>query len=79
MTDATLWTLTKGPNRARAVSPSVPGVGDKFRFIWNDDTRSTQIYRNVLELAAAASQKRQNLIGRGWVDAPPHWAQGPLT
>jgi hypothetical protein len=26
-TDATLWTLTKGPNRARAVSRSIPGVG----------------------------------------------------
>ena len=49
---------------ARAVSRSVPGVGVELRFIWNDDTRSTQIYRNVLELAAAASQEREDLIGR---------------
>jgi len=72
ITDATLWTLTKGDNRARAVSRSVPGVGVELRFIWNDDTRETQGYRNVIELAAAASAKREALLAAGWVDAPPH-------
>ena len=71
MTDATLWTLVKGPNRARAISRSVPGVGVELRFTWNDDTRSTQVYRNVIELAAVANAKREELIAAGWADAPP--------
>ncbi len=73
MTDATLWTLTKGPNRARAVSRSVPSVGVESRLVWNDDVRSTQVYRNVVELAAAASAKREELMASGWVDTPPSW------
>lgn len=36
LTDATLWTLAKGTNRARAVSSAVPGVGVELRFLWND-------------------------------------------
>ena len=44
----------------------------ELRFIWNDDTRETQGYRNVIELAAAASAKREALLAAGWVDAPPH-------
>ena len=67
MTGVTLWTPTKGENRARAVSRSVPGVGVELRFIWNDDTRSTQVYRNVVELAAAANAKREQLRVAGWV------------
>jgi hypothetical protein len=73
MTDATFWTLTKGPNQARAVSRSVAGVGVELRFVWNDETRPTQIYRNSVELAAAATAKREELIAAGWADAPPHW------
>lgn len=71
MTDAVLWTLTKGEHRARAVTRSVPGVGVELRYIWNDDTRATQVYRNTVELAAAASAKREELIASGWVDVPP--------
>jgi hypothetical protein len=73
MIDATLWTLAKGTNRARAVSRAVPGVGIELRFLWNDDTRATQVYRTEAELAAAATAKREELIAAGWVDAPPHW------
>jgi len=73
MTDATLWTLAKGANRSCAVSRAVPGVGVELRFLWNDDTRSTQVYRNSVELAAAASAKRDELIAAGWTEAPPHW------
>jgi len=79
MTDATLWTLTKGPNRARAVSRSVPGVGIDLRFLWNDDTRETKVYRDSLELATAANAKREELIVAGWTDAPPHWNAGGLS
>jgi hypothetical protein len=31
------------------------------------------MYRNSVELAAAATAKREELIAAGWVDAPPHW------
>ena len=79
MTDATLWTLVKGPNGARAVSRSVPGVGVELRFAWNDDTRSTQAYRNTIELAAAANAKRAELVAAGWLDAPPHWQSGSVS
>ena len=71
--DTTLWTLTKGGSRARAIARKVPGIGIELRFLWNDDTRETRVYRNAVELAAAASQKRDELMARGWVDAPPMW------
>jgi hypothetical protein len=77
--EITLWTMTKGPNRARALTRQIPGVGVELRFVWNDDTRETKVYRNTDELAAAAIQKRDELIGRGWVDAPPHWNAGGLS
>lgn len=77
--DAVLWTLMKGPNRARAVTRSVPGVGIELRYNWNDETRATQVYRSTDDLAAAAKAKRKELLGAGWVDAPPHWSMGPVT
>jgi hypothetical protein len=43
-------------------------VGIELRFLWNNDTRETKVYRDVVELAAAASQKRDELIVRGWAD-----------
>jgi len=64
--------LAKGPDRTRAISRAVAGVGVELRFIWNDDTRSTQVYGNTVQLAAAASAKRDELIAAGWTDAPPH-------
>ena len=51
----------------------MPGVGIELRFLWNDDTRATQIYRDSVELAAAATAKRKELFAAGWADAPPHW------
>ena len=69
--DETLWTLAKAGSRARAVARRIPGIGVELRFLWNDDTRETKVYRSVTELAAAASQKREELIGRGWTDVPP--------
>lgn len=45
----------QGSRRRRRTSVSV-----------NDDTRETKVYRNVVDLAAAANQKREELIGRGW-------------
>jgi hypothetical protein len=77
--EITIWTLTKAGHFARAVTRTVPGIGVELRFVWDDDTRATQVYRNTVELAQAASAKREELIAAGWVDAPPHWAQGPLT
>ncbi len=71
--DETLWTLTKAGSRARAIARKVPGVGIELRFLWNEDTRETKVYRDSVELATAANEKRQELIGRGWVDAPPMW------
>jgi hypothetical protein len=62
-----------------AVSRSVPGVGVEVRFIWNEDTRSTQVYRNAVELAGAASAKRAELVAAGWIDAPPHWQSGSVS
>jgi hypothetical protein len=79
MKDAVLWTLTKGGSRAQAVTRAVPGVGVELRYLWNDDTRSTQVYRNTIELASAASAKREELLAAGWVDAPPSWQMGQLT
>lgn len=64
--DETLWTLTTAGSRALAIARKVPGVGVELRFLWNDDTRETKVYRNVVDLAAAANQKREELIGRGW-------------
>ena len=72
MHDATLWTLTKGSRWARAESRPMPGVGVELRFVGDDDTRSTQIFQDVVVLAAAASAKRDELIASGWRDAPPH-------
>jgi hypothetical protein len=71
MNDGNLWTLMKGENRARAMIRTVPGIGVELRFVWNDDTRATKVYRNSVELAAAASAKREELLAVGWVDAPP--------
>ena len=68
--DRVLWTLTTGPNRAYAAMRFVPGVGVELRFLWNDDTRATQVYRSGEELAAAASAKREELIANGWTDVP---------
>lgn len=70
--DRTLWTLTKAGHRARAIARPVPGVGVELRFLWNDDTRETRVYRNTVDLAGAATDKRADLLERGWVDAPPH-------
>ena len=71
MTDATLWTLTKAGRSVRAVTRTVPGVGIELRFVWDDDTRVSQVCRNTIELAAAASAKREDLRADGWVDARP--------
>ena len=60
--DATLWVFAKGANRVRAVSRAVHNVGVELRFLWNDDTRSTQVYRISVELAAAASAKREESV-----------------
>jgi hypothetical protein len=38
------------------VSLAVPGVGVELRFLWKADTRSTQVYRNSVELAAASER-----------------------
>lgn len=73
--DETLWTLTKAGSRARAVARKVLGVGIELRFLWNDDTRETKVYRNTDELAAAAGEKRAELIERGWIpELPPMWS-----
>ena len=79
LTDATLWTLVKGEHRAQAVTRTIPGIGVELRFLWNDDTRATQVYRNTVELAQAASAKREELIAAGWRDMPPSWDMGPMT
>ena len=71
--DTTVWLLSKGPNRASAVTRLVAGVGLELRYNWNDETRATQVYRNTDDLAAAAKAKRDELVAAGWVDAPPHW------
>ena len=31
--EITLWTMTKGPNRARALTRQIPGVGVELRFV----------------------------------------------
>ena len=71
MTDATLWTLTREGRSVRAVTRTALGVGIELRFVWDDDTRVSQVYRNTIELAAAASARREELLADGWVDAPP--------
>jgi hypothetical protein len=58
---------------------SVPGVGIELRYLWNDDVRATHVYKNSVDLAAAAGAKREELLKSGWADAPPHWQQGPLA
>jgi hypothetical protein len=45
----------------------------ELRFLRNDDTRATQVYRSSDDLTAAANAKREELLAAGWVDAPPHW------
>jgi hypothetical protein len=77
--ESVLWVLTKGPNRASAVTRLVPGVGVELRFLWNDDTRATQVDKNTDDLAVAAKTKREELITAGWVDAPPYWSMGPMS
>jgi hypothetical protein len=71
--EETVWTLAKGESRARALTRTIPSIGVELRFLWNDDTRETKVYRNTGELAAAAIQKREQLVGQGWADVPPMW------
>ena len=65
MTDDSFWTLTKNGHMARAVMHHVPGVSIELRFVWNDDTRATQMYRTSVELAAAAAANREELVAAG--------------
>lgn len=72
--DTRIWGLVKNGHTARAVSRQVPGVGIELRYLWDDEVRATQVYRNSVELAEAASRKRQELIANGWLDQPtPEW------
>jgi hypothetical protein len=74
MNDTRIWGLVKGPHNARAVARQVPGVGIELRYLWNDEVRGTQVFRNSVELAEAASKKREELSAAGWIDQPmPTW------
>jgi len=55
------------------VITTVAGIGCELRFEWNNELRQSQVYRDKEELHQAALTKREELIRRGWVDAPPHW------
>jgi hypothetical protein len=72
--DTRIWALIKNGHTARAVARQVPGVGHEFRYLWDDEVRATQVYRNSVELAEAASRKREELLAAGWIDQPrPTW------
>ena len=71
LTDHTIWTLEKGGHRATASTRKVAGVGVELRFEWDGDVRQSHIYRDVIELAAAADIKRRALVEQGWRDVPP--------
>ena len=70
ISDAILRTLAEEPNRARAVTRTVPGVGVELRYEWSGELRQSQVYRNGEELAAAANAKREELIANGWAEVP---------
>ena len=74
--DGVLWALTKGPNRARACFASCLESAWKLRYQWNDEVRSTQVYKDTDDLTTAAKAKREELIAAGWTEVPPHWSQG---
>jgi hypothetical protein len=59
----TLWTFEKAGNPARAVARKIPGVGIEVRFLWNSELRQGQVYRDLVEAAAASSEKRKELVG----------------
>lgn len=67
----TIWTLTKGPNRARAITRAVPGLGRELRYDWNGDLRQSQVYRTAVDLFSVAFAKREELLAAGWAEAPP--------
>ena len=72
--DQRIWALVKNGHTARAVARQVPGVGIELRYLWDDEVRATQLYRNSVELAEAASKKRDELMANGWIEQPmPEW------
>jgi hypothetical protein len=46
-------------------------LASNCRFEWDGDLRQSQVYRNVVELAAAADEKKRQLLDQGWRDVPP--------
>jgi hypothetical protein len=70
-TGGVLWRLEKGGNKAAAITRPIPGVGVELRYEWNGDLRQSHVNRNSVELAAAASEKREELLANGWRDLPP--------
>ena len=70
MSDERVWGLVKNGHTARAVARQVPGVGIELRYLWDDEFRQSQVFRNSVELAEAASKKREELMANGWIDQP---------
>jgi hypothetical protein len=72
--DRLLWSLVKNGHGARAIVRPVPGVGLELRYLWDQDVRQTQVYREAAELEAAAATKRDELLTAGWMpQLPPVW------
>jgi hypothetical protein len=69
--DKRVWALVKNAATARAMAREVAGVGIELRYYWNDELRQSKVYRNSVELAEAASTKREELLAAGWIDQPP--------
>ena len=70
MSDLAVWTLTKNGHGAHAVAREIAGVGIELRYLWDDELRQSQVYRNSEALAEAANAKRDELIVNGWSEVP---------
>lgn len=66
--DRILWVLRRKDQRAEAVLRLVEGIGHELRFLHNGELKRSQVYRDDLELQAAATLMKSNLLARGWVE-----------
>jgi hypothetical protein len=76
--ETVLWTLTKGGTFAKAVIREMPDPESDAHlriFVSGDNVYEMRGCRPGPrpELAAVALRKRDELIGRGWVDASGMW------
>ena len=64
-----LWRLVKEGHVAEARVRPIEGVGVELRYEWNGELRVSRILKTWEALEAAATEKRRELMARGWLVA----------